>query len=102
MFHIFASVFKFNENSLLSLASCPGNDIFLLFCHLPTLFYENWPLGCSLGWMPGAVAPSAPPSARHCSSVSRQLVYGHFVYDTSSTDISSTDSSSTMTFLAEI
>jgi len=29
--------------------------------------------------------------------VSRQLVYGHFVYDTSSTDISST-----VTFLAEI
>ena len=36
------------------------------------------------------------------SSVSRQLVYGHFVYDTSSTDISSTDISSTITFLAEI
>src|SRR6218665_4062270 len=35
-------------------------------------------------------------------SVSRQLVYGHFVYDTSSTDISSTDISSTMTFVAEI
>ena len=35
-------------------------------------------------------------------TVSRQLVYGHFVYDTSSTDISSTDISSTMTFLAEI
>ena len=34
--------------------------------------------------------------------VSRQLVYGHFVYDTTSTDISSTYSSSTMTFLAEI
>jgi len=34
--------------------------------------------------------------------VSRQLVYGHFVYDTSSTDISSTDISSTMTFPAEI
>ena len=34
--------------------------------------------------------------------VSRQLVYGHFVYDTSSTDISSTDISYTMTFLAEI
>ena len=34
--------------------------------------------------------------------VSRQLVYGHFVYDTSSTDISSTDISSTMTFLADI
>ena len=29
--------------------------------------------------------------------VSRQLVYGHFVYDTSSTDISTT-----MTFLAQI
>src|SRR6218665_741270 len=36
-----------------------------------------------------------------CNLVSRQLVYGHFVYDTSSTDISSTDISSTMTFLAE-
>src|SRR6218665_1008763 len=35
-------------------------------------------------------------------TVSRQLVYGHFVYDTSSTDISSTDISSTMTFVAEI
>ena len=44
--------------------------------------------------------------------VSRQLIYGHFAYDTSSTDemsvdeISvdemSTDISSTMTFLAEI
>ena len=34
--------------------------------------------------------------------VSRQLVYGHFVYDTSSTDISSTDISSTVTFLADI
>ena len=34
--------------------------------------------------------------------VSRQLVYGHVVYDTSSTDISSTDISSTMTLLAEI
>ena len=32
----------------------------------------------------------------------RQLVYGHFVYDTSSTDISSTDSSSAMTVVAEI
>jgi len=34
--------------------------------------------------------------------VSRQLIYGHFVYDTSSTDISSTYISSSMTFLAEI
>ena len=33
----------------------------------------------------------------HLFYVSRQLVYGHFVYDTSSTDISST-----MTFLAAI
>ena len=38
----------------------------------------------------------------HQATVSRQLVYGHFVYDTSPTDISSTDISSTMTFLAEI
>src|SRR6218665_917976 len=38
----------------------------------------------------------------YISTVSRQLVYGHFVYDTSSTDTSSTDSSSTTTFLAEI
>ena len=36
------------------------------------------------------------------TNVSRQLVYGHFVYDTSSTDISSTDISSTVTFLAEM
>ena len=34
--------------------------------------------------------------------VSRQLVYGHLVCDTSSTDISSTDISSNMTILAEI
>jgi len=27
--------------------------------------YENWPFGCPPGWMPGAVAPSAHPSARH-------------------------------------
>src|SRR6218665_866741 len=38
----------------------------------------------------------------HLIMVSRQLVYRHFVYYTSSTDISSTDISSTMTFLAEI
>src|SRR6218665_3677211 len=38
----------------------------------------------------------------HIFRVSLQLVYGHFVYDTSSTDISSTDISSTMTFLPEI
>src|SRR6218665_1350721 len=35
-------------------------------------------------------------------TVSRQLVYGHFVYDTSSTDISFTDISSIVTFVAEI
>ncbi len=53
-----------------SAASCPGNDIFLFFfSHLPTFFYENWPLGCPQGWMPGAVAPSAPPSARHWNNI---------------------------------
>src|SRR6218665_3721874 len=31
-----------------------------LFSHLPTFVYENWPLGCPLRWMPGAVAPSTP------------------------------------------
>src|SRR6218665_2893500 len=36
-------------------------------------------------------------SSQAFSLVSRQLVYGHFVYDTSSTDISST-----ITFVAEI
>ena len=49
MFHIFASVFKFHENSLLgcslSFASCPGNDIFSsFFSHLPTFFTKIGPL----------------------------------------------------------
>src|SRR6218665_1068860 len=57
----FASVFKFQENSLLA-ASCTGSDIFLFFfSHLPSLFYENWPLGCPSGWISGVVAPSALP-----------------------------------------
>jgi len=48
-----------------------------------------------------------PPFSRSRSSpcticTHLQLVYGHFVYDTSSTDISSTYISSTMTSLAEI
>jgi len=47
-------------------------------------------------WLPNVVVPEAE------SGLSRQLVYGHIVYDTSSTDISSTDISSTITFLAEI
>src|SRR6218665_2151517 len=69
-FTFFASVVKFHENSLLgcspSAASCPGNNIFYFFFgHLPTCFKENWPLGCPPGWMPGAVAPSAPRSARN-------------------------------------
>ena len=38
----------------------------------------------------------------YAKMVSRELVYGHFVYDTSSIDISSTDISSSRTFLAEI
>src|SRR6218665_532749 len=48
-----------------SAASRSGNDIFLFFFVIYLLFYENWPLACPLGWMPGAVAPFAPPSARH-------------------------------------
>src|SRR6218665_521097 len=45
------------------------------------------------------MTPTSISVIRHSvqiDSVSRQLVYGHFVYDTTSTDISST-----MTFLAE-
>ena len=51
-----------------------------------------------------AAAVICKTNSRHLAvGVSRQLVYGHFVYDTSSTDISSTDISSTMTpFVAEI
>jgi len=48
------------------------------------------------------VANTPAPTKAYSLGVSRQLVYGHFVYDTSSTDISSTDISFTMTFLAEI
>src|SRR6218665_957098 len=48
------------------------------------------------------LSSSCNEETRTYSEVSRQLVYGHFVYDTSPTDISSTDISSTMTFLAEI
>src|SRR6218665_840777 len=46
-------------------ASCPGNDIFLfIFRHLglPTFFlHKTGPVDAPPGWMPGAVAPSAPP-----------------------------------------
>src|SRR6218665_1263150 len=43
-------------------ASCPGNDIFLfIFCHLPTFFYIKLAPWMPPGWMPGVVAPSAPP-----------------------------------------
>src|SRR6218665_2031928 len=43
-------------------SSCPGNDIFSSFFAISLLFFtKNDP-----GWMPGAVEPSAPPSARHC------------------------------------
>ena len=45
-----------------STASYPGNDIFLFFFVIYLHFsYENWSLGCPPGWMPGAVAPFAPP-----------------------------------------
>src|SRR6218665_922763 len=36
-------------------------SLYFFFGHLPTFFKENWHLGCPPGWMPGAVAPSAPP-----------------------------------------
>src|SRR6218665_3654114 len=72
-FTLFASVVKFHENSLLGcppvLHHAPVTTFFYFFFgHLPTFFKENWPLGCPPEWMPGAVAPSAPPSARHCGS----------------------------------
>ena len=49
------------------------------------------------GLRSGIRIPAKADHHRQFLTVSRQLVYGHFVYDTSSTDISST-----MTFLAEI
>src|SRR6218665_800568 len=60
------NIVKFYENSLLGSlnppASCPGNNIFLFFfLSYLHFFNENWPLGCPPGWMPGAVAPCAPP-----------------------------------------
>src|SRR6218665_171222 len=50
-FPFFASVFKFQENSLLGcppvLHHAPVTTFFLfLFSHLPTFLYENWPRGC--------------------------------------------------------
>src|SRR6218665_2451079 len=62
----FASVIKFQENSLLG---CPPpvlhhapvmtffTSLMVIYLHLK----KSWPLGCPPGWMPGAVAPSAPP-----------------------------------------
>src|SRR6218665_2337130 len=53
-------------------ASCPGNDIFLfIFCHLPTIFLQKLAPWMPLGWMPGAVAPSAPPL--HATELRRNL-----------------------------
>ena len=65
-FTFFASVVKFHENSLLGcppmLHHAPVTTFFLLpFWSFTYIFKENWPLGCPPGWMPGAVAPSAPP-----------------------------------------
>src|SRR6218665_2360300 len=34
------------------------SSFFAIYLHF---FNKNWPLGCPPGWMPGAVAPSAPP-----------------------------------------
>src|SRR6218665_1249569 len=60
----FLSVVKFQDNSLpgCPLPCCTGNDIFLLiFCHLPTFVLQKLAPWMPPGWMPGAVAPSAPP-----------------------------------------
>src|SRR6218665_3951705 len=42
-----------------------------LFAIYLQLFYKNWPLGCPPGWMPGVVAPSAPPL--HATELRRNL-----------------------------
>lgn len=49
---------------------------FLLFRHLPAFFNENWVVGCPLGWMPGAVSPSASSSARHWDSLNIRVRIG--------------------------
>src|SRR6218665_1069682 len=55
-------------------ASCFGNDIFLfIFCNLPTFLHKLAPW-MPPGWMPGAVAPSAPPSARHWGNAFKKWV----------------------------
>src|SRR6218665_891248 len=59
-------------------------------------------MGCSLVLIPLLLQLRIVPfwwRVPPCGTVSRQLVYGHFVYDTSSTDISSTDISSTGHFV---
>ena len=79
--HFFASVVKFHENSLLRcppvLHHAPVTTLIfsLLFCHLPTFFEESWPLGCPPGWMPGAVAPSAPPLLATEPCAVRQFIH---------------------------
>src|SRR6218665_2968759 len=74
-FTLFASVVKFHENSLLGcppvLHHAPVTTFFTSFWSFTYIFKENWPLGCPPGWMPGAVAPSAPPSARHWPDLHR-------------------------------
>src|SRR6218665_315974 len=48
-------------------SSCPGNDIFSSFFAISLLFFlQKMTPWMPPGWMPGAVEPSAPPSARHC------------------------------------
>src|SRR6218665_2471012 len=48
-------------------ASCPGNDIFLIFFLSFTYFFlrKLAPWMPPIGWMPGVIAPFAPPSASH-------------------------------------
>src|SRR6218665_1296271 len=48
------------------------SSFFAIYLHF---VYKSWPLGCPPGWMPGAVAPSAPPSARHWPCMATRLGY---------------------------
>ena len=63
-----------------SAASCPSKDIFLFFfCHLPTFFLWKLAPWMPPGRMPGAVAPSAPPSACHCLQMFSNLWESKFL-----------------------
>ena len=52
-----------------SAASCPGIDIFLFFFVIYLAFLRKLAPWMPPGLIPGAVAPCAPTSARHCSDL---------------------------------